>query len=159
MTEREQTERTADRIREELLLTLEELDRRRTRATDVKYQVQSHQDLLLAAGAVAVVLAGASVGYATYRRRHRAERLYDRRKRALRRAWEHPDRLATGREEKPFLVDFGQKLVLIFGTALATAIAKRSVQSLVPTRDSPAAMQAHGAFPVPPNERHLYGPR
>ena len=38
MTDREQTEKAADRIREEFLLTLQELDRRRDHAFDVRYQ-------------------------------------------------------------------------------------------------------------------------
>ena len=40
MGDREQVEKTADRLRDELMLTLEELDRRRERAMDVKYQVR-----------------------------------------------------------------------------------------------------------------------
>jgi hypothetical protein len=132
MTDREQTEKAADRIREEFLLTLQELDRRREHAFDVKYQATQHRDGLVIAGSAVALLALAGVGVGLYRRRHREERLFKKRLEGLRRAWSHPERLATSREEKPLAVELGQKLVVIFGTALATSLAKRSVSSLVP---------------------------
>jgi len=41
--EREQTEKAADRIRDELFVTLRELDRRREEALDVRHQLVYHQ--------------------------------------------------------------------------------------------------------------------
>jgi hypothetical protein len=136
---REQVEKTADRIRDELVLTLEELDRRRDRVLDVRYQVSRHQDVLIGVAANALVLTSVGVGVAIWRARHRQELLAKKRRLALQRAWRHPDRLATRAEQRPFAVEMGKKLIMIFGTALASSIAKSSVQSLVPRRNAQAA--------------------
>jgi hypothetical protein len=133
MGDREQVEQTADRIRDELLLTLEELDRRRARATDVKYHLNQHKDLLVTAGAAALVVVGLGVGFAVYRSRTHDDRVRRQRRKALERAWAHPDRVATSVEDKPLGAELGRKLVMIFATTLATAIARNSIQTLVPT--------------------------
>jgi len=136
---REQVEKTADRIRDELMLTLEELDRRRERVTNVRYQASQHQELIKAAAIAAIVVTGVGVGVALWRSRYRRHHLAERRVKAVRRAWDHPDRLATRASQGPFAVEMGKKLIMIFGTALATSIAKSSVQSLVPQpRKAPA---------------------
>ncbi|MFB1483159.1 hypothetical protein [Corallococcus sp. RDP092CA] len=134
MGDREQVEQTADRIRDELLLTLEELDRRRARATDVRYHVRQHRDLLVTVGAAALVAVGLGVGFAIYRARHHDERVRRQRRKALERAWAHPDRVATSIEDKPLGAELGRKLVMIFATSLATAVARNSIQTLVPSR-------------------------
>ncbi|WP_375755065.1 hypothetical protein [Corallococcus exercitus] len=134
MGDREQVEHTADRIRDELLLTLEELDRRRTRATDVRYHVNQHRDLLVTMGAAALVAVGLGVGIAIYRARHHDERVRRQRRKALERAWAHPDRVATSIEDKPLGAELGRKVVMIFATSLATAVARNSIQTLVPSR-------------------------
>jgi cation diffusion facilitator CzcD-associated flavoprotein CzcO len=137
LNDREQVERTADRIRDELLLTLEELDRRRTRVMDVRYQASRHQDLIVGVAITAAVLTGIGLGVAIYRARHREEILARHRAKAVRRAWQHPDRVASSAEQRPLPVELGRKLIIIFATALASNIAKNSVQSLVP-RQRPA---------------------
>ncbi|WP_375742412.1 hypothetical protein NR800_25105 [Corallococcus interemptor] len=134
MGDREQVEQTADRIRDELLLTLEELDRRRTRATDVRYHVNQNKDLLMTVGAAALVVVGLGVGLAIYRARHHDERVRRQRRKALERAWAHPDRVATSIEDKPLGAELGRKVVMIFATSLATAVARNSIQTLVPSR-------------------------
>ena len=134
MTEREQIEKAADRIRDELMLTLQELDRRREHALDVRYQVHQHEELLKAAGGVLLVLAGAGISYAVWRSRHREERLRRMRWEGLKRAWSHPERLARKAEpERPITQELGKRLVMVFATTLATAVARRSVSTLVPT--------------------------
>lgn len=152
MSDREQVEKTADRLRDELLLTLAELDRRRERAMDVKYQLRQllehNRALLFKAGSAVLGLTVVGLGYSWWRARHREELLWEHRRRALRRAWEHPDRVASSAEERPLAIELGRKLVLIFGTALATALAKNAVQSLVPPTS------AHPA----PEERKRLGP-
>jgi len=132
LNDREQVERTADRIRDELLLTLEELDRRRDRVLDVRYQASRHQDLIIGAAITAAVLTGIGLGVVIWRARHREQILARHRIRAVRRAWQHPDRLASSAEQRPLPVELGRKLIIIFASALATNIAKNSVQSLVP---------------------------
>lgn len=138
MDDRKQVEQTADRIRDELLLTLEELDRRRERALSVRYQAEQHRDLLIGVGAIAMVAAGLGVGYAIYRSRHQDEKLRRQRREALRRAWEHPDSVAYAAKQRPLGVELGRKLVLIFATSLATRIAQNSVRTLVPARGGAA---------------------
>lgn len=134
LSDRKQVERTADRIRDELLLTLEELDRRRDRMLDVRYQARRHRDLLVGAAITAAVLTGVGLGMVMWRARHRQQILARRRMTAVRRAWRHPDRLASSAKQRPLPVELGRKLVVIFASALATRIAKNSAQSLVPQR-------------------------
>jgi hypothetical protein len=136
MSDREKVEKTADRLRDELLLTLEELERRRERALDVKYQLrqalEKNRELLLKVGGVALGLAVVGWGYSAWRARHHEELLWKHRRLALKRAWEHPDRVASHAEERPVGFELGRKLVLIFATTLASALAKSAVRSLVP---------------------------
>lgn len=132
MADREQVERTADRIRDELLLTLGELERRRELAMNMPYQVMRHRKLLLVGGGVVLMLVGAGVGVAIWRVRHREELLAKKRREALRRAWHHPERLAASEKSRPLSVELGRKLVLIFVGALASSIAKSSARTLVP---------------------------
>jgi hypothetical protein len=139
LSDREQVERTADRIRDELLLTLEELDRRRDRIMDVRYQAEKHRDLLVGIAITAAVLTGVGLGVMVWRARHRQEILARHRVKAVRRAWAHPDRVASSADQKPLPVELGRKLILIFATTLATRIAKNSVHMLVPQK---------GAVPV-----------
>lgn len=134
MDDRKQVEQTADRIRDELLLTLEELDRRRERVLSVKYQAEQHKDLLIGVGAIGMVVVGLGVGYAIYRSRHQEERLRHERRVALKRAWEHPESVAYAAKQRPLGVELGRKLVLIFATSLATRIAQNSVRTLLPAR-------------------------
>jgi hypothetical protein len=136
--DRKQVERTADRIRDELMLTLEELDRRRHQVVDLRYQAMRHRELLVGVAITAAVLTGITVGVALWRARHREQILARHRLKALKRAWAHPGRLASSAEERPLAVELGRKLVVIFATALATNIAKNSVQSLVPARSKSA---------------------
>jgi hypothetical protein len=93
----------------------------------------------MGAAIAALVVTGVGVGMAVWRSRYRKHHLAQRRMTAIRRAWNHPDRLATRAEQRPFAVEMGKKLIMIFGTALATSIAKSSVQSLVPQRNAQAA--------------------
>ncbi|SEL37242.1 hypothetical protein SAMN05444354_105351 [Stigmatella aurantiaca] len=139
---REQVERTADRIRDELLLTLSELERRRERVMDVRYHASQHQDLLIGLGVAAVAAVGIGVGIGVWRVRHRQQILAKKRRLALHRAWEHPERLATRADQAPLSVELGRKLVVIFGSALATAVAKNAVRGLVPPRQGTPAKQA-----------------
>lgn len=150
LSDREQVEKTADRLRDELLLTIEELERRRERALDVRYQVgqalDKNRDLLIKAGGALAGLLVVSAGISWWRARHREELLWKHRARALRRAWEHPDRVASHAEERPVPFELGRKLVLIFATTLASAMAKRAVKSLVPPEEGQQGGKRPGLF-------------
>ena len=137
MDDRKQVEQTADRIRDELMLTLEELDRRRERILDVRYQAQQHKDALLAAGAVAMVAVGAGLAFVIYRSRHHDEVLRRKRRQALKRAWEHPDSVAYAAKQRPLGTELGRKLVLVFAGAIASRIAQNSARMLVPGGQKP----------------------
>lgn len=134
---REQTERTADRIRDELLTTLKELDRRRLQATDVRFQLQQHVDLLIVVGGGIALLAGAGIALVTYQRATREKRLTKQRVKSLRRAWQHPERLATKAEDKPMPMQVGRKVLTAFLVAMGTQLAKRAAFQIVPRNPQP----------------------
>ena len=126
-----QVARTADRLRDGFLVTLRELDRRRQRAMDVRGLLRDNRRVVIAAGAglaaVVVVIIGTSVALS----RSRESRLGERRLRALRRAWENPDRLATRAADMPrplgVLVGLVKVLVLAAGTQLIRRGVKRAL--------------------------------
>ncbi|ATB29175.1 hypothetical protein [Melittangium boletus] len=137
LSEREQVERTADRLRDELLLTLQELDRRRERAFDMKFQVRQvlerNRELLLKIGAGALTAVAVGVGVSFFNGRRQERVVWERRRRAVWRAWNHPDQVASSSKQQPFAIELGRKLFFIFGTALASALARNAVQTLVPS--------------------------
>lgn len=158
LSEREQVERTADRLRDELMLTIEELDRRRERVLDLKYQgkqlLDRNREFLLTVGGVTLGVVALGVGYSMWRAHHRREVVWSRRGKALRRAWKHPDQVASASAEKPLALELGRKLFFIFGTALATALARNAVQTLVPPTP-PAAEQDKDKSKPPRLALHL----
>jgi hypothetical protein len=89
-----QVVKAADRIRDEFLVTLRELDRRAQRAMDVRGLIRDNRRVVIAAGAglaaVVVFIIGTSVALS----RSRQSRLPDLRIEGLRRAWDNPDRIA-----------------------------------------------------------------
>jgi len=133
MNTREQIERTADRIREELLVTLQELDRRRTEATDVGVQLRKHSTGLTVVGLGLVAALGAAFAWTSYRARSLNRRRRERRYQALRRAWRHPERVAVRSADRALPVELGKKLGLALGLAFGTQLAKRTAELLIPT--------------------------
>jgi hypothetical protein len=133
-TQMEQTQKTADRIRDELVTTLRELDRRRQRAMDLRYElVESWGRVALAFAGVAVALVGGAViGTRAFRRRPTA--LRKQRVKALRRAWAHPRRIASKAEGKPLPVVLGRKVAMAFVTAFAARFASQAAQRAFPDR-------------------------
>ncbi len=125
-------QKTADRIRDELFMTLKELDRRRQRAMDIKARVLEHQPLLRKIGlgvfAVAVLVGGAIVT----KERMRRTRLPRERVRSLQRAWTHPERLASRSKPVPLGAEVGKRLVIAFVSALAQPLAMRAAANMFP---------------------------
>lgn len=121
----QQAEHSADRIRDELLRTLEELDRRREDVLDVKRQAKEHWPLLAGIGAtlVGMVVAKAALSRALAPGVHAYKQ--HKRRDALARAWEHPERIAPPRHS-PILA-WAPKLVTAAGAAVAFALTRRLV--------------------------------
>lgn len=137
---REKVEEAANRIRKELMVTLSELDRRRDQALDPRYQLQQHMNLVLGAAGAVAVGTGAVIGWGLYRRNTAAERLRRERKLAFRRAWQHPERVATRAKERPAPQELLRKLSMIFALAFGTQLAKRAALKLIPSpAPTPAA--------------------
>lgn len=136
--QREKVEEAANRIRKELLVTLGELDRRRDQALDPRYQVHKHLRVLIAAAAAFALATGALVGLALHRRSHRAQRLRHERRRAIKRAWFHPERVATRAKERPAPQELGRKVAVAFGLAFGSQLARRAALKLLPDRQAQA---------------------
>jgi hypothetical protein len=130
---REQADQAADRIRDELLTTLVELDRRRTLVTDWRYQMGAHRKALTIAGASVAGLVVVGVGLAIARHQVAQRRVAQRRWNALERAWKHPERIATRAKDAPGWQQLLRKAILAFGVALASRAGKRAATSMVPT--------------------------
>jgi hypothetical protein len=136
MSRLEQTDRSADRIRGELIATLQELDRRRHRALNVRYQAASHlgglaiaaSALLLGVGILAVVLR---------RRREVPKRRLADFTHGFRRAWRHPDRIASRAKDRPLPSELFRRVTLAFTSALAGRVARETANRLV-TSSRPA---------------------
>lgn len=123
-----QVEKTADRLRDEFLVTLRELDRRRQRAMDFRGLLRENRRVLLAAGAglaaVIILVAGTSAALS----RSRRTRLPERRMKALRRAWENPDRLAARSTHAPRALGFLLDLLKVAAVAAGSQLLRRGVQ-------------------------------
>jgi hypothetical protein len=133
---REQAERAADRIRDELLVTLKELDRRRQAVTDIRYQLRQHRTAVLVTAGGLVVAVGGLVTLAVVKRR-RSQRFGAQvryRWEGLRRAWRHPERLASRAKEEPAAGRLVKKLAVVFGTAFGSRLIKQAAVKMVPVK-------------------------
>jgi hypothetical protein len=122
-------------LRDEIGELVNELDRRRRDAFDVRLQMKRHP-VATYAGVVAVAaILGGSVALLVYngRRKERASYKAKQLKVAVRRMVEHPERVARG-EAPP-----GEKILAAVGTALATLLVKRAFDKAVPRPQVQAA--------------------
>jgi hypothetical protein len=128
-----QVARTADRLRDEFLVTLRELDRRAHRAMDVRGLLRDNRRVVIAAGAglaaVVVVIIGTSVALS----HSRESRLGEGRLRALRRAWDNPERIATRAEDMPRPLGVLVGLVKVLVVAAGTQLIRRTVKRALPS--------------------------
>src|SRR5687767_9698783 len=90
-----QADETADRIRGELLKTLDELDRRRQSAMDFRHQAERNWRVLAIAGGALTALLALRVGFGQWSKARAQRQLMHRRRESLLRAWNHPDRVAV----------------------------------------------------------------
>lgn len=133
-TAREQTEKAADRIRGELMSTLQEIERRRHLATDLRYQAEKHFTLLVGIGLGTVVAVGAGVAFAVVRARRRRANLHKDRLAGLVRAWQNPRRIATAEPRGPMPEEIVRKVALTLAAVLASQLAKQGAERFFPKR-------------------------
>jgi len=126
-----QVVQTADRLRDGLLVTLRELDRRAHRAMDVRTLLRDNRRVVIAAGAglaaVVVVIIGASAAVS----RSRDSRVNERRLQGLRRAWDNPERIAP-RSGVPRVAGAMVSLLAMVGLAAGARFLRRRVQRALP---------------------------
>ena len=116
-----------DHIRTRLDRSLAELDRRRHELTDVKLQLRRHPQILWVAGGVAaLLLGGVAFAIAQSRKRTAPMRAARNYKGALRRAADHPERVA--RRSEPGV---GEKILASVGTTIAVALAKKLIERTI----------------------------
>ena len=125
-------------IRAEIGALVDELDRRRREAFDLRQQIQRHPVALSVAGLAVGALLGGSVALLVYnsRRKRRASYKAKQLRVALDRMMEHPERVARG-EPPP-----GEKIIAAVGTALATLLVRQAFERAVPPARPPADERA-----------------
>lgn len=132
----EQAEKVADRVREDLLLSVRELDRRRKDALDVRKQVAKHPWVVVGVSVGLLLAVGGGLGLAWYQREAiRRRRLRNRRIerfRALGRLWKHPDRIANLAPRRPLPAEVGGKAASALAGALASQLGRQLVSRLAP---------------------------
>jgi hypothetical protein len=133
---REQAESAAVRIRAELLSTLRELDRRRRRAFDLKYQIDKHFTLVVALAGGVLAAAGMALAIALMRAKMRRENLFAERIRGLMRAWENPHRIPRFGPAPLMSAATARRIAAGLALTLATELARRSAQRLLPSNSS-----------------------
>ena len=127
-----QIQKTADRLRDEFLVTLRELDRRRQRAMDVRGLMRENRRVLIAAGAGLAALVVVIIGTSVALSRSRESRLGERRVRSLVRAWENPDRIATRAKDLPRPLGLLVSLLKVAAVAAGTQLVRRALKRALP---------------------------
>ncbi len=115
-------------LREEIGDLVEELDRRRREAFDVRLQLRRHPVAASVAGVAVAALVGGTVALLVYNTRRKRRATYKARQLrvAFDRMMRYPERVARG-EPPP-----SEKIVAAIGTAAATLLVKRALERAVP---------------------------
>lgn len=134
LSSREQAEKAANRIRDELAHTVDELERRREHVTDVRALWRENSERVITAGIVAIA-AATTLGLVYFAlrpwREERALRRYkQQRRRALYRAWAHPERLAVRARDRAPPSAIGRKVLVSFLAGLGGAMANNASRRL-----------------------------
>lgn len=127
----EQAEKAADRIRDELFRTVDEIDRRRIEAMNWRHLLRAAAPVLAVGGAavVAIVVTRILLSRRELQRGRDRERLRRERLRTVRRAWEHPQRIASERPSRT--AELGGKLLTTVANAVVGQAARRAAKKLV----------------------------
>ena len=126
---REQADQVADRARDNLLVTLEELARRRRRASDWSLQLRLHRTALLVAAGGVVLGVGVAIARHEAGGRQRARRLATARRARARR---NAERLGASAAGAPAWRTLARKVLVSFGVAFATRVARRAAAAVLP---------------------------
>jgi hypothetical protein len=126
-----QVVQTADRLRDGLLVTLHELDRRAHRVMDVRTLLRENRRVVIAAGAGLAAVVVAIIGASAAVSRSRDSRVNERRLQGLRRAWNHPERLAP-HSRLPRVAGTMLSLLAMAGLASGAQLLRRRVQRALP---------------------------
>ena len=122
-----QVARTADRLRDEFLVTLRELDRRAHRAMDVRALLRDNRRVVVAAGAGLATLVAVIIATSVALSRARQSRLPALRVRAVRRAWERPDLVASGPRPRGLGLTLLKMAAIVGGTQLVRSAVRRAL--------------------------------
>lgn len=125
-------ERRADFLRAQLLDTIDRIERRAHELTNVRLQLGRHASVVRTFSIAGITLVGAGVALGFYRFRTRDERRRHQRRRAIRRAFEHPDRVASYKD-RTFFVQLLRNVALGSLTFVAMQMAKRSLRHALPS--------------------------
>jgi hypothetical protein len=125
--EREALERRANALRADLLETVSAVDQRRHEALNVGLQLRRRWLALAVVGGSAL---GAIAATVVVKHRMHKKHLPELRKKALKRMWEHPERVA--KHDPPSIWrDFGHKLLMALFSAAIIAPAQTYVTKLI----------------------------
>jgi hypothetical protein len=133
---RDELAREANQARTKLLRTVEQLDRRRHDALELRVQVQRHvRQLAVAGGAIllgtcaAMVLLAHRISTATERRRRNRWKL-------AKGVWQHPERALRAGRRTSFLGALLRPILLTLANALVIFSARRFISRLLPPATS-----------------------
>jgi hypothetical protein len=123
--------RQANRVRRELLGTIEQLGHRRQNALDLGRQLRRHARQLLLIGGVLVVVTAGAAALAVHRIATAPSRRRRDRWRLAKSVWRHPERALRG-ERGTVARKVLRSLLISVLTALVTIPARRAVLALLP---------------------------
>jgi hypothetical protein len=127
---RDELTREANDVRSKLLRTVEQLDRRRQDAFDVRLQLQRHlRQLSIFAGMLLLVTAG-TVTLVVHRTVNANQRRRRNRWRLAKRLWRHPERTIRA-ERRSFFGELARSILLAVASTAVTLPARRAVALLL----------------------------
>jgi hypothetical protein len=139
---RDELAREANQVRTKLLRTVEQLDRRRHDALELRVQVQRHMRQLAVAGGAILVGTCAAMVLLVHRISTATERRRRNRWRLVKGAWQHPERALRAERRTSYLGALLRPLLLVLANALVMFPLRRYVARLLPPATSGADRSA-----------------